>query len=377
MSDVVLTSSITKDRYTDVAFNAFDLPVKESNEVVIKNNIVLPDVWNIGLICGPSGAGKSTLLKTFGELESHVWSNDISLISNFTMVEPDQAAEILSAVGLSTIPAWIRPYNVLSTGEKFRADLAMTIAKNETGLILIDEFTSVVDRNVAKAASYALQKYARRNNLKIILASCHLDIVEWLSPDWLYNPLEEETKYPRGSLQRPKINIQIFRSKYEAWNLFKQHHYLSQDLPKTAKCFTFYWNEVPVAFVAVLHFPHPRVTKAYRASRTVVLPDYQGLGIGVRISDYMGSLVKEKEGHYYSRTAHPAMIKYRLNHPELWRVTSKGILKGYGKSSTIRKNYAFLDEKSRYSFEYIGPPSSEEEAKIFWEPLAIQERKGI
>ena len=63
-----------------------------------------------------------------------------------------------------------------------------SILINRSKSILIDEYTSVVDRDVAKAMSNAVQKYIRRTNKKIILASCHYDIMEWLQPDWIYSP---------------------------------------------------------------------------------------------------------------------------------------------------------------------------------------------
>jgi len=51
---------------------------------------------------------------------------------------------------------------------------------------VIDEFTSVVDRNVAKAASVALVRYIKKNNIKnVVLSTCHRDILEWLEPDWV------------------------------------------------------------------------------------------------------------------------------------------------------------------------------------------------
>jgi ABC-type ATPase with predicted acetyltransferase domain len=91
-------------------------------------------------------------------------------------------------MGLSSVPSWLRPYSQLSNGEQYRASLAYKVSKARDGdMILIDEYTSVVDRTVAKAMSYSLQKYIRRTGKKIILASCHFDILEWLMPDWIIN----------------------------------------------------------------------------------------------------------------------------------------------------------------------------------------------
>ena len=52
----------------------------------------------------------------------------------------------------------------------------------------IDEFTSVVDRTVAASCSVAISKYIRKKGLsKIILATCHYDVVDWLEPDWIFD----------------------------------------------------------------------------------------------------------------------------------------------------------------------------------------------
>ena len=51
----------------------------------------------------------------------------------------------------------------------------------------MDEFTSVVNRDVAKSMSHALQRYIRQKDLKIVIASCHFDIIEWLQPDYVFN----------------------------------------------------------------------------------------------------------------------------------------------------------------------------------------------
>lgn len=358
--DIVLKSNIKHDEYTKRVLKMYDVPLSDENVTVIKNNITLPKEWNVGLIYGPSGAGKSTLLKTFGESFHPIWNEDC-VISNFKEVTPDEAIAGLSAVGFSTPPAWLRPYSALSNGEKFRADLARTIVTNKE-VIIIDEFTSVVDRNVAKAVSFALQKYVKKYNKKVILASCHADIIEWLQPDWVYNPIDGITHSERSLWQRPKINLKIFRAKYEAWDLFKHYHYLSNELHKACRIYLITWNDIPVAITCILAFPHAIVKNAWRESRTVVLPDFQGLGFGTKISDYIGSIIRASGGRFYSRTTHPAMITHRLNRPDMWRVTLKGKTSKFGTNSSTGWTW---DDRDCISFEYIGKESSKEEANLF------------
>lgn len=106
-------------------------------------------------------------------------------------------------MGFSTVPNWLTPFDKLSNGQQARAELAYVIGRaKEQDLVLYDEFTSVVDRNVAKAMANSLQKYVRRHNKKIVLASCHFDIIPWLKPDWIYSPengkLEIAPRHRRG-----------------------------------------------------------------------------------------------------------------------------------------------------------------------------------
>lgn len=370
MKQIILESPIIKDDYTAIVERMFDVPITEKSVVTIQNNITPPEKWNIGLIYGASGAGKSTLLKEFGEIKSHHWDNNISMISNFKECSPEQASEVLCSVGFGTVPAWIRPYKALSNGEKFRADLARSLI-NKDNLILIDEFTSVVDRNVAKSAANSVQKYIRKYDKKIVLASCHSDIIEWLNPDWSYNPIEGVMNIQtERSLQRPPIQLEIFRCKHYVWELFKSHHYLSGDLNKSAKCFVATWNNQIVGFVGILAFPHPVIKAAYRESRCVVLSEYQGLGIGVKLSDYIASIVianKNKDGipyKYYSKTAHPAMIAYRLKNKDKWKETTHS-RKARTDNPSMNGRGWDVSERYCYAFEYIGKKASKEDAKLF------------
>ena len=178
-----LTSSVIRDEFISASEKAFDCIFDGTSKYYPwckpKN---IPTDFNIGVIVGSSGSGKSTLLKDFGDEMVPKWDKDKSIISHFE--SPDDGINKLSAVGLNTIPNWYKPYHVLSNGEKFRADLARKIYDGA----VIDEFTSVVDRNVAKAASVALSKYIKKNNIKnVVISTCHEDIIDWLEPDWVIN----------------------------------------------------------------------------------------------------------------------------------------------------------------------------------------------
>lgn len=146
--------------------------------------------FDILVICGASGSGKSTLLKEFGRrLENKRFKDGMAIVSSFN--SPEEAGYKLSAVGLNSIPVWCRPRNVLSVGEGFRADIALNL---ESGTIF-DEFTSTIDRNVAKSTCNGLQKYIRKNGLKgMVFCSCHKDHIPFLKPDVVVD-LDDEKCY--------------------------------------------------------------------------------------------------------------------------------------------------------------------------------------
>lgn len=352
--EIVLKSNVNRDKYTDYIQEHFDLAVSDVAEVRIPNNLNLSKLgseWNVGVICGASGSGKSTILHSLGEITEVEFDNNKPLISNFEPMTPQEASSILCAMGLASVPTWIRPYSSLSNGERYRAEVAKRISSNKGGVILVDEYTSVVDRNVAKSMSNALQKYIRKEKKQIILATCHYDILEWLQPDWIYD-LNKGGALEKGDClrQRPQISLSVYRVTYDTWNIFKKHHYMTEEMNKSASCFVFSWGKQLVAFVGVLPQPSGYFDKAVRGTRTVVLPDFQGLGIGSRITDFIASIYKQAGYRYFTKTVNPKLGEYR-NHSEKWKTTSKN-------GRIIRPSVSKLNKKQKlrasYCHEYVG-----------------------
>ena len=359
MGIIKMTSKIKNDKYTEYVYNAFDIQDKEETTVEIPFNLgeAKNFDWNIGVIYGGSGSGKTTILKKLGNLSESFFDGEKSLISNFDWIEPEDACSLLSSMGLSSVPTWLRPFHFLSNGEQYRAELAYKVGKAKEGeVILIDEYTSVVDRDVAKAMSYALQKYLRKTNKRIVVASCHYDIMEWLTPDWTCSPQKggtlERGEYPPSS--RPKISLQISRVEYDTWNIFKKHHYLTEDCSKSCKFFLFTWNGKPIGINAVIPQPSGHFKNGVRESRIVVLPDFQGLGLGTEISNFTASIYKSEEYRYFTKTVHPAIGGYRNKNNNDWRGTSKN-----GKAPKSQNDMGGMKgwkvfTRTSYCHEYIG-----------------------
>jgi hypothetical protein len=319
--------------------------------------------WQIGLIVGPSGCGKTTLARQlFGEPLSFDWPKDKCIVDAFSesMTIQDIVA-VLSCVGLSSPPCWLRPYHVLSCGEQFRAHTARLLASSND-LIVIDEFTSVVDRLVAQIGSHAIAKFLRRgSNKKFVAVACHYDIIEWLCPDWTYEPATDTFQW--RSLRRSPIELQIERTTPQAWRIFKKHHYLDTTLAKSAACFIAYVHNQPAAFCSVLSFPHPS-KPGWREHRTVCLPDFQGVGIGNTLANYVASLYAATGKPYRSTTSHPAMIAHRKRSPE-WKMTIAPSIRSRGTTTSLKKLVARASfNRAPASFEYTGPANIQDAAKF-------------
>jgi ABC-type lipoprotein export system ATPase subunit len=354
---IKLETNIVNDEYTQYVYDTFDIQDRSKTEVIVEYNLNTLNQfdWNIGVIIGGSGSGKTTILKQLGELIEPKFDNSKALISNFDFLTPQEATRLLSSMGLSSVPTWLRPYDKLSNGEQYRARLSYLVAKSKD-VVLIDEYTSVVDRDVAKAMSFALQKYIRNTNKKIIVASCHYDILEWLMPDWTCSPQKrgvvERHDYLRQG--RPKISLQVSRCESKTYDLFKEHHYMSASVNKAFKFILFEWNNKPIAIAVIGMQTSGGIQNAYRDSRIVVLPDYQGLGLGTSISNFIGGICKSINYRYFTKTIHPALGNYRNLNKEFWKPTVYNG-KARDKKREDKKYLNYLFRKS-YCHEYIGEP---------------------
>lgn len=335
----------------------FDIPLADESILEWDVDIPIEGIdWAVGIIAGPSGCGKSTIANEIfpGKVVSSYddWPVDAAIVDKFpNELAASEVAQLLSSVGFSSPPSWFRPYRVLSSGEQFRVTVARALAENPD-VAVVDEFTSVVDRTAAKIGSCAAAKITRRKNQRLVAVTCHYDVIPWMQPDWVYQP--HLRKFTRRLVQRrPDIKLEVTRTSHESWDLFKKHHYLNQNLNhRGARCFVAYAGGRPAAFTAALPFPHP-TSPGWREHRTVCLPDFQGVGIGNALSDYVASLMVATGKPYRSVTAHPGMIRSRQRSYK-WR-TIRGPRKR--KMQTGNPRWSFSVRRTVASFEYCGRPN--------------------
>ena len=313
--------------------------------------------WAIGLIVGASGTGKTTLAnEAFPDFNFHAgyqWSDQRAVIDDFSeVIETKDIVAMFNSVGFSSPPHWLKPFNHLSNGQKFRVELARCLLENKQGVIF-DEFTSVVDRDVAKIGSAAIAKTLRRKERPPFIAvSCHYDVIDWLDPDWVYDVGAQRFEW-RLRRRFPEISLSVYKTSTAAWRIFREHHYLNKEIHPAAQCFLATWDDKPVAFCSVLHFPHPKCAIMKREHRTVVLPDFQGIGIGNRLSEFVAAHYVKKGFRFVSTTSAPAMMTHRSKSSK-WRCSRLGVVSkgGEGKACGIAAQRS--TKRVTAGFEFIG-----------------------
>lgn len=310
--------------------------------------------WSLGLIVGPSGSGKTSLGRAIFSQDRFLqfeWPDHKPIIDAIAPEASfDDVVGALSAVGLGSVPSWLRPYTVLSNGEKFRADLARVFCERPTEVV-IDEFTSVVDRQIAKVGALAFGKAWRKTQGKAVLLSCHYDIVEWLQPDWIFDTATGEFT-GRCHRQRPPITLEIRQTGWEWWRYFEPHHYLKVPNAIAARCYVGFVDGAPVAHLAMS--TRPGLTEG-RACRLVVMPEWQGVGIGLRFLNAVCAAWRRGQNPYAMplptliNTSHPGLIKALRRHP-LWAQVSVSL---YG-SAKARSADAISRSAGRIKAGYGG-----------------------
>jgi len=362
----------------------FDVPLGQ--RLVERFCVEIPEPqppWSMGLITGPSGSGKSTIARRlFGPwlYRRAAWPDSRAVVDGLGSRPIKEITRLFTAVGFGSPPSWVKPYHVLSNGEQFRCDLARALATagdrpaaDESGgaapelphpagmmllgdpaaaprLVVFDEFTSVVDRTVARAVSAAVAKGIREGHIacRFVAVTCHDDVAEWLQPDWEINMAT--VTFSRRRLRRPPIRVELYRCRRHLWSVFARHHYLSGSLSTGASCYTALWEGRPVSFCGVVGLLGQ--SGRYRVTRLVTLPDYQGLGLGMTLLENVADLYRLQQQRLNVTSSHPALIAHCRRSPR-WRAV--GVRKiGASHQSRFRATYRDSTGRATVSFEYLG-----------------------
>lgn len=302
--------------------------------------------WQLGVVVGPSGSGKSSLgAKLWPGVTPYAptWPPRKPIVD---VIQPggdfNVVTAALAAVGLGNVPTWLRPYRVLSNGEKFRADLARVVCE-APGRVVLDEFSSVVDRQIAKIGAGAFAKAWRRTGGQAVLLTCHYDVIDWPQPDWIFDTATGEFT-GRPLRRRPAIELVLHETDWRYWPLFEPHHYLKLPKMVASTCYVGTVDGQPVAHVA---FATRAGLVEARACRLVIMPEWQGAGVGVRFLDAICEEWRQGRNRYGIKvptlfhTSHPGLAAALRRNPKWTQVS--GSLYGANKArsaASLRRSAA-------------------------------------
>jgi energy-coupling factor transporter ATP-binding protein EcfA2 len=278
--------------------------------------------WKIGVVVGPSGSGKTSIGRQFFHREdpqsaffAPTWPSDQPIIDAIgPTADFNAVTAALASVGLGDVPAWLRPFHALSMGEQFRATLARLVIEAPMEAV-VDEFTSVVDRQIARIGALAFAKAWRRGSGRVVLLTPHYDVLDWLEPDWVFDTGTKS--FSRRSLRRPRIDLEIVQTDWRYWPLFAPHHYLKIGPMPAAICYVGMVDGEPVAHLGV-GCKNKGLAVEARACRLVVMPEWQGAGVGMRFLNWICE--NQLCGGDGARLPYPATTCFHTSHPGLCAV---------------------------------------------------------
>lgn len=322
----------------------------------------------MGLIVGASGSGKTSLAeKIFGK-KSIRSPLDLErpIIDQFPeSFDYETCAALLGGIGLTAVPCWIRPAKTLSNGQRARAEAALLMSGE--GISVIDEWTSVVDRTVAKVMSHCVQKYARRHEKQIVLVSCHYDVIEWLNPDWIIDCNRAEFQDRRSLWRRFKrkesLVFDVREVDSSTWRPFSKYHYLTERLPG-GKVFYYGLFSGPnqIGIVAFANYvPYRSIHRfhgfpiIYHWNRLVVHPDYCGFGLGGKFVNAAAALMKKRmKCKIMAKFSSVAMKKTLAMDKAHWKIHEVKRQIGRMIKGSLGRQSAFRENIKTFSFEYVG-----------------------
>lgn len=208
-----------------------------------------------------------------------------------------------------------------------------------------------------------MQKYIRKHDRQFVGVSCHYDIVDWLQPDWIFEP--HTMTFTRRCLQRrPALDVTISPVSYSAWHTFAPFHYLTKELNRSAQCYVLFVGDRMASFVGIINRPHSKVNDIMGRSRSVTLPDWQGLGLAFVLSDTIGSAYTALGYRFHSYPAHPAYIRAH-DRSKNWVVVKRpGIFSTLGgMDRSDRTANAFGGGRPNAVFRYVGDTMEFDEAR--------------
>jgi len=369
-----LVTKVTPDKLTQQAECVFDHPFTGEirfNIPAFPHDEIKKSKFNVGFISGPSGTGKtSTAYKYFSAPRVQQWSANKPVLSYFSSAK--NAKELLQVVEVDPKDC-AKAFDQLGSGAQERVNIAIGLDQAGKKTIVFDEFTSCQDRVAARQLARNVSEFARKTGRSMVLVACHEDLLDssGLTPDWWFST--KTTKFTRFKIPSsarklcfpdymtkvvftiPKIRLEIAGVDKSGWVHFKDHHYKDKTINATATCYAAWAKfenlDIPSDLVAWCCFRIGQKKTAeftntpLKEHRTVVFPDYQGLGFASRICDACSEIGARDSSLVTSKTAHQRYGRYRDKSP-LW-IGTKGNGKMQKKAPDTMFPFMSLEDKKK------------------------------
>lgn len=296
---------------TIVVAEAFGIQLVPHEYTVYNNFELLIGKEDVVYITGDSGSGKSALLKALEKALGSKAMNikNVAINEKLPLVDTlgkdvKQGLELLSRVGLNDAYLFVRCYDQLSDGQRYRYKLAKLI-ESKAQFWIADEFCSTLDRDTAKIVAFNAQKIARQEKRGLIVATCDRDLIEDLSPNvYVVKDFGQEVKVYYSDSKGPKEcslvrEMSIQEGSFKDYRKLARFHYRSHHLVAPKRIFVLKRKDEVVGVIVYARPPaicfgrskyFGRVLKVDEVnrklliiSRVIVHPKYRTIGLGVKL----------------------------------------------------------------------------------------------
>ena len=296
---------------------AFGLGVDEAKHFIVFDDFSLAfRRGDLIYITGDSGGGKTLLLKAFKEFfgDEAIELSDLEINPYETLVEGvggdvKEAIEILSLCGLNDAFLFLRKYEELSDGQKYRYKLAKLVDNKERNVWIIDEFCATLDRVMARVIAYLIQKVARKLGRTVVVATTHHDVMEDFQPDIIVEKgFERDVEVLRNDFA-PRIcsiyrKICTEKASVEDYGKLSRFHYRSKGVAGIKDCYKLLFDDHLIGVIVYsssylnlkprnmvfgeryvyspgdLHKARLINKEIARITRVIIHPKFRGIGLG-------------------------------------------------------------------------------------------------
>lgn len=308
--NISYTTAVALTPRTTAVAEAFGLGIDEEHKFTVLDVELKIGHRDIVYVTGDSGSGKSVLLRAIKKDlgDEAVDVADIQVDRDKPLIETvgntvEQGLEVLSKVGLSDAFLFLRTFDQLSDGQKYRYRIAR-LMESRARFWIFDEFAATLDRDTAKIVAFNLQKCARQQGKAVLAATTHTDLFQDLSPSVHVHKRfgREITVNCHPNIARAECSLvkemHVEEGSMADWRTLATFHYRSHRIVAPRKIFVLKRGQ---ELCGVIVYGYPAVTcfgrrlmlpkmgmkelndKLSNISRIVVHPKYRTIGLGSKL----------------------------------------------------------------------------------------------